>query len=134
MSKWTKGHWRWVKYVQDDEDLKRMRSLGIEPVRMLTNEGQVAIMAGDTRIALVDCQTPFKRGNGYRSECETRDAAATLIASAPALVEALEDLLRGYVRTINDSEELCWDPEEASEVIAARAALSLAKGTQGETK
>lgn len=39
------------------------------------------------RIALVDCQSKFKRGEGYKAACPTRDANARLIAASPALFE-----------------------------------------------
>lgn len=54
------------------------------------------------------------------------EANATLIASAPALVEALEALVEDVARYP------AWERPCAA-LDAARAALSLAKGTQGET-
>jgi len=88
-SKHTPGPYWWRLYANEPEDVERARALGIEPVRMLTNEGQIALMAGaqgdSRRVALVDCQTNFKRGQGYKTECAERDANARLIAAAPDL-------------------------------------------------
>jgi hypothetical protein len=94
MSGHTAGPYFWREYAQDAEDLAQMRSLGMTPTRMLTNEGQVALMAGTgddvKRIALIDCQTSHKRGQGYKTACAERDANAALFAAAPDLVKALQ--------------------------------------------
>jgi hypothetical protein len=63
-------------------------------VRLLTKDGAIPIMGPDPdqeikRIALVDCQTRFKRGQGWQTECDEREANARLIAAAPELLEAL---------------------------------------------
>lgn len=60
---------------------------------------------------------------------EVDEANARLIASAPALVEALEACLG--LLTGNMDGDL---PADRDPVEMARAALSLAKGTQGETR
>jgi hypothetical protein len=52
------------------------------------SDGSVAILADGDRVALVDCQTKFKRGEGYKAQCPIRDANARLIAAAPGLLEA----------------------------------------------
>lgn len=89
----TPGSYNWRKYGQSDEDIARLRSVDMEPTLMLTNEGQVALMAGDgddrKRIALIDCQTHFKRGQGYKTECAERDANANLFSAAPDLLACL---------------------------------------------
>lgn len=51
----------------------------------LTNDGQRPILAEETRIGLADSQSDFKRGSGWKHECETREVNAALIAAAPDL-------------------------------------------------
>jgi hypothetical protein len=54
----------------------------------LTNDGESFILSdhADMSICTVTCQTPFKRGKGWRTECETREANARLIAAAPEML------------------------------------------------
>lgn len=108
----TPGPYFWREFAQEAEDLEQMRKLGMTPTRLLTNEGQVALMAGSghdvKRIALIDCQTNYKRGQGYKTACAERDANAAMFAAMPDLVKALEYALgeleyvftkHGYVTT-----------------------------------
>lgn len=66
------------------------------------NDGATVVMGNfadeddRTRVALVDCKTPYKRGTGYMAQCAERDANARLIAAAPEMLEALK-LAREYV-------------------------------------
>ena len=60
----------------------------------LTNDGALPIMADigaddRKRVATVDCQSRFKRGEGWKSECDERAANARLIAAAPEMLAAL---------------------------------------------
>jgi hypothetical protein len=57
------------------------------------NDGAVPVLADDARVALVDCQTDFKRGQGWKAKCITRDANARLIAAAPDMLAALRAVL-----------------------------------------
>jgi len=65
-------------------------------------------------------------------------ADARLIAAAPALVEALEAAIKAIASMGGDLEVAAPDSINANsygdELRRLRAALSLAKGTQGETK
>jgi len=85
---------------------------------LLTNQGQVAIMAGDDRVALVDAPEAHgvKPANRWKMESETRSANAHLIAAAPDLLEemriAVAVLERGETPDLNDM----------------RAAIALAEG------
>jgi hypothetical protein len=95
-AKHTPGPYFWREFAQDAEDLAEMRKLGMTPTRMLTNEGQIPLMAGEghdvKRIALIDCQTNYKRGQGCKTACAERDANATLFAAASDLLAAAQKL------------------------------------------
>jgi len=45
------------------------------------------------RVALVDCQSEYKRGQGWCAPCAIREANAALISAAPDLLAALKALL-----------------------------------------
>lgn len=55
-------------------------------------------------------------------------ADAHLIAAAPDLYAALNAFVEEYVAMINSGDCGNWNPEEGEMVIAARAALSRARG------
>lgn len=55
-------------------------------------------------------------------------ANARLIAAAPELLEALTEMTERYAELVNCGDCGNWDPEEETEVIAARAALAKARG------
>jgi hypothetical protein len=114
----------------------------------LTNGGERPITTEDGRICTVDCQTPFKRGEGWQSECEVREANARLIAAAPEtaaerdrLKEVNAELLE-VLRLIADQALRCeipegygpefrseeWDAGYDAAISSARAAISKAKG------
>lgn len=92
----AQGPYRLVRYFQSPEDVAEIIKAGLTPTRALTNEGQAIIVAGhgdDTqRIALVDCRTKYKRGEGYRAECPQRDATAELLAASWEMREALREI------------------------------------------
>lgn len=100
MGEHTPGPYFFRECAQDAEDIETMRGLGLQPTRMLTNEGQIALMAGAgddvKRIALIDCQTNYKRGEGHKSACAEREANARLFAAIPDLLKALEFIRDGY--------------------------------------
>lgn len=92
--------------------------------RFLTNDGQLPVMAPDPdqetkRVVLVDCQSPFKRGQGWQSNCAERDANAALIAAATVL---LAEVIERRARDAAVAEAL-----ELS-VLAMRAPLDDWKG------
>jgi len=53
---------------------------------------------------------------------------AHLLASAPVLQKALEDMVDMYVGLVDSGDCGCWNPEEVSEVIVARNAIAVSKG------
>ena len=74
----------WRKWASEPGEIYGRHVAGI---RFLTGDGQIAIMCGDPegecqRVALVDSQTKYKRGAGYKTECAERDALADLIVAA----------------------------------------------------
>lgn len=93
---YTKGPWKFRLYATDDTPAE-LAKFGIKPVRMLDNSGAMAISSEGGRIAMVDCQAAYKRGQGHATECAERDANARLIAASPDLFEALRDVMREMV-------------------------------------
>jgi hypothetical protein len=91
----------------------------------LTNGGERPITTEDGRICTVDCQTPFKRGEGWQSECEVREANARLIAAAPDLLDALKRLLE-FVEAHTATGEVI--PSHTVEHVRSRAAIAMAEG------
>ena len=116
----------------------------------LTNDGASFILSdhADMSICTVTCQTPFKRGNGWRTECETREANARLIAAAPETaaerdrLKALNAELLEVLRLTADQALRCeipegygpefrgeeWDAGYDAAISSARAAIAKAKG------
>jgi len=94
----------------------------------LMNDGGRAVVADDFRVAVVDCHTKFKRGEGWMAECDTRDANARLIAAAPDLLAALEKVANTYLP--EDYREGCLERTLGD---IARAAIAKAKGGSGMT-
>ena len=124
----TKGPWEFAIYGLEPEMIEKQRQAGIEPIRTLTNEGQAPIMGGGDddrrRVALVDCQADYKRGQGYKAECAERDANARLIAAAPDLLEVSERMLAWCEYWV---AQLKTDPDQDI-ITAMRAAIAKAKG------
>lgn len=71
---------------------------------------------------LVKADTTYRRWGREISRSE-HAANLQLIAAAPTLIEALEALLDRYTNLPGE-----WHPEREEAVIAARAALRLARG------
>lgn len=88
----TKGPWTFRLYATDDSP-EELRRLGMKPIRMLDNSAGMAISGENGRIAVVDCQASYKRGQGHATECAERDANARLIASSPDYYAGFEALL-----------------------------------------
>lgn len=91
------------------------------------NDGAIAVRAEEGRVALVECLTDFKRGEGHSVIAPVRDANARLIAAAPEMLEALRDMVFA-----------CDDPQPDPNISlalalvavlpAARAAIAKALG------
>lgn len=123
--KFTPGPWRAPLYALSDEDLAAARKVGLNPGRFLQNDGSMSVMTGDAEdakpIATVVCQTGYKRGEGYRTQCDERDANAHLIASAPDLYAVLAE--------IYEFEEGAGETDRPM-MARAKAALAKAWGEQ----
>jgi hypothetical protein len=86
-----KASWVFTKFFGDDEYIRNMKAVGINPTRILNNDGSCSIIDSEgNNIATVSCQTKFKRGEGSFAECEERDANARLIAIAPSMYRLLK--------------------------------------------
>jgi hypothetical protein len=101
-------------------------------VRLLTNDGAIPIMGPDPdqeakRIALVDCQTRHKRGQGWQTECAEREANARLIAAAPELLTELRQL----VMDADDSGITAHYKGRGFDESIERARAAIAKATGG---
>lgn len=63
-----------------------------------TNDGNAIIVTGepgsDDRkpVAHALCQSKYKRGEGWKAKCTERDENANIIAAAPDMLAALENL------------------------------------------
>lgn len=128
----TPGPWVARLYSGDAATRASMEEAGIPQVRMLMNDGAMSVASEDAcsetpRICLVDCKTPHKRGQGYLTECATRDANAHLIAAAPDLYAALERLLEQY-SNVRSAEQ--YPQGDSGSMKEARAALAKARGEQ----
>lgn len=123
-TKHTPAPWTFSPFFGTPEKIAEMRKFNMEPTRAQTNEGQVFIMAADTRVALVDAHTKFKRGEGYKGVCEERDANARLIAAAPELLEALKNILAFMDKVVPPRD----DEADGPMISAARAAIAKATG------
>lgn len=100
----TGGEWSSPIWHATAEQLAEQRAFGLDPAPALAGDGSRFVMTevdGERlRVALVDCQTPYKRGQGHRTDCATRDANAQLIAAAPMLLRQRDEavaLLREFV-------------------------------------
>ena len=123
MNAHTPGPWTFALYFQDAEQLAELQRFGMTPTRCLLNDGSAPVMADGARVALIDCQTPYKRGKGHETECAERDANARLIAAAPDLLDALRAML-GDTPPAGEPGHVDF----ADAVKMARAALARVQG------
>ena len=88
------------------------------------NDGSIAIMAGETRVVVVDYQGDAPPRKRYNAPSPERDANAARIVtcwnSHDALVEALEAI-------VNLADDRGSVPCDSSAIDAARAALAKAR-------
>ena len=90
----------------------------------INNDGGVAVVAlpesdDDDRklVATIACQTEFKRGNGWKTVCEERNANARLIAASPRMLDALKAIV-----AVCDESRLT-----SPEIVAAIDAIAYAE-------
>lgn len=127
MSRHTKGVAVFRMWAQSDKDREFMLANGMEPSRLLDNQGAAPLMVGETRVAMVDCQSKFKRGQGHESECAERDANAARLALC---WNTHDELLEALTAVINDCDHSPAYPGTISTTTEdkARAAIAKAKG------
>jgi len=101
------------------DNIDELRAVGLQPVRQLTNDGQIALRIGDACIALVNCQADYKRGHGHESECAERDANAARLA----LCWNAHDALLAYT----ELEEAYANPSMDADAVFARHGYEYAK-------
>lgn len=107
----------------DAEDIAMLDRLGKKIPRTLMNDGGMMIRdANGHGIAIVLCQTPFKRGEGSRAECTNRDELADFIVRACNSHYELVAALKAIVALDDGDRSELWAFED--EFNAARAALS----------
>jgi len=115
------------------EALAAKAGRSVKRVPMLTNDGARIIMAGEggehRRVALVECQTKYKRGQGHETECAERDANARLIAAAPDLYTSLRELV-DWCGQRDDRDDLLPPEKQEAEIARAMRALINASGAQ----
>jgi hypothetical protein len=61
-------------------------------------------------------------------DVDMTEADAILLASAPVLRNALQRMVDRYVSLVNSGDCGFWNPEDESDVIAARNALAQSRG------
>ena len=125
--KHTQGNWQFKPFFGDDAFIEQQKSMGIQPTRILMNDGSCGIICDDTHIANVTCQSRFKRGEGSTAVCEERDANARLIAASPRLLNALRAML-----------ELCPSAPmplvDGDEIVHDHPAIAAAKSVIAEVE
>jgi hypothetical protein len=82
-----KGPYTFRLYSQSDADIEQIRSLGLEPTRVVFNDGSVPISGTDedgerVTIATVRPIAPRKRNTPYDAPDDERDALAQRIVDA----------------------------------------------------
>jgi hypothetical protein len=101
---------------------------------MYDNDGSAKILCGrgddSVSIASVAAHVPIKRGQGSNLADAERDANAHLIAAAPALYEALEQLFADYKALADSGDAGNWSLEDTAQGKRAMAALAQARGEQ----
>lgn len=111
---WTPGPWRFNPYMGiDDKLLNEARAAGVPVFKFRHNDGSVNVSAGtddeSVNIAHVQCLSDFKRGQGHKAECETRDANAHLISAAPELYEALKAMVDRWEPDCIGTDRRMWE-------------------------
>jgi hypothetical protein len=116
------------------------------PLGFAMNDGAVPVMSvgdpdGDrVRVALVDCHTKYKRGEGHKVKCPIRDANLALILRAVNSHADMIAALRHARSTLVSALEcgLGFPKAEKAEIIANHVTIkaidaALAKATGGKS-
>ena len=81
----------------------------------LENSGARVVTSDGGRIGTADTWSQFKRGDGWRSICETRDANAALIALAPELADEVLRLTAERDAAVAASQKLAAENARLAE-------------------
>lgn len=87
------GPYSFRKFFEEEAEIAKIRSLGLEPTRLANNDGSVPIMGNDeygerVTLAYVLPIAPRKRGTSYSAPDDERDALAEKIVAALNAYEA----------------------------------------------
>ncbi|MCK5020139.1 MAG: hypothetical protein KAS32_24085 [Candidatus Peribacteraceae bacterium] len=108
--------------------MKKLEELGITPGEWKLTEDSPFVYAlnnvGSNRMWM-NVSAGFN-DTGNRISDEELSNNGTLIAAAPKLYKALQELTESYVSMINSGDCGNWDPEKDPEVAHAYAALAAA--------
>lgn len=122
MTNFTTGPWKCRLWLTEPETIAGRSVAGVPA---LLNNGERTVTANGKRVAIVTCQTEFKRGYGHQTECAERDANARLIEAAPDMCAALHALLGAASLSAATGKPFAAD---SPGIVAARAVLARITG------
>ncbi len=127
-NKWTQGKWKAFRKPLTVISHLGLTNVGVDPDRLVIKSEIVHPDGDDIALTTIHFAEVYRCGQMSDSELE---ANAHLIAAAPAMAEALENLLVWVFPIAGDNRNVEAALIEEQTVKAAFAALSLARG---ETK
>lgn len=122
MGEWTKGRLVARFFAYGAEKIAEMRDLGIEPVRIVGNDGTMPIVLedGDLMASVVMRRQDVKRGERHTAPDSERDANAERLVACwnaminvkdpAAFMEEVREVLEGFCPPkLAEIESLLWD-------------------------